>query len=207
MSVPVVSEFLEVFPNDLPGILPKWEIHFGIDLLPKINPILITPYLMAPAELKELKDKLKDLLDKCFRRPSISPWGAPVLFIKKKGGSLRMCINYRLLHKVTINNKYPLRMIDELFDQLQRASCFSKIYLSLGYHQRRVRSENVPNTAFRTRYGYNELLVMSFALTNSPVAFMDLMNMVFQNYLDSFVIIFIDSIFVYPKMRVNTCVI
>ena len=123
---------------------------------------------MASAELKELKSKLKDLLDKGFIQPSISPWGAPVLFVKKKDGSFRMCIDYRQLNKVTIKNKYPLPRIDDLFDQLQGASYFSKIDLRSGYHQLRVRGVDVPKTSFRTRYGHFEFLVMFFGLINAP---------------------------------------
>ena len=128
-SIPVVREFLDVFPEDLPGVPPDREIDFGIDLLPGTKPISIPPYRMAPAELKELKDQLDDLLDKGLILPSVSPWGAPVLFVRKKDGSLRMCIDYRQLNKVTIKNKYPLPRIDDLFDQLQGASHFSKIDL------------------------------------------------------------------------------
>ena len=117
-SVPVDSEFPEVFPDDFSSISPKQEINFGIDVLPNAQPMYIPPYRMAPVELKELKEQLKDLLDKGFIRPSISPWGAPVLFMKKKDGSLRMCIDYRQLNKVTIKNKYPIPRIDDLFDQL-----------------------------------------------------------------------------------------
>ena len=137
-SVSIVNEFPDVFPKDLPGIPPEREIDFGIDLLPNTNPISIPPYRMAPAELKELKEQLKDLLDKGFIRPSKSPWGAPVLFVRKKDGSLRMCIDYRQLNKVTIKNRYPLPRIDDLFDQLVGASYFSKIDLRSGYHQIRV---------------------------------------------------------------------
>jgi len=133
-SVPVVREFLEVFPNDLPGIPLEWEIDFIIDFLPDTKPILIPPYRMAPVELKELKEQLKDLLDKGFIQPSISSWGASVLFVKKKDGSLRMCIDYHQLNKGTVENKYPLPRIDDLFDQLQGASYFSKIDLRSGYH-------------------------------------------------------------------------
>ncbi|WMV41428.1 hypothetical protein MTR67_034813 [Solanum verrucosum] len=154
---------------------------------------------MAPAELKELKAQLKDLLDKGFIQPSISPWGAPVLFVKKNDGSLRMCIDYRQLNKVTIKNKYPLPRIDDLFDQLQGASYFSKINLRSGYHQLRVRGVDVPKTAFQTRYNHFEFLVMSFGLTNAPAAFMDFMNRVFRNFLDSFVIVYIDDILIYSK--------
>ena len=138
-SVPVVNEFPDVFPDELPGLPPEREVDFAIDLLPDTQPISIPPYRMAPAELKELKEQLKDLLEKGFIRPSSSPWGAPVLFVRKKDGSLRMCIDYRQLNKVTVKNKYPLPRIDDLFDQLQGSKCFSKIDLRSGYHQVRVR--------------------------------------------------------------------
>ncbi|XP_070025996.1 uncharacterized protein [Nicotiana sylvestris] len=122
-SVPIVREFPEVFPDDLPGLPPERIIDFGIDLMPDTQPISIPPYRMAPAELNELREQLKDLLDKGFIRPSVSPWGAPVLFVKKKDGSLRTCVDYRQLNKVTIKNKYPLPRIDDLFDQLRGANC------------------------------------------------------------------------------------
>ena len=138
-------------------------------------------------------------MDKGFVRPSTSPWGALVLFVKKKDGSLRLRIDYRQLNKVTVRNRYPLPRIDDLFDQLQGASCFSKIDLRSGYHQLRIRREDVPKIAFRTRYGHYEFLVMSFGLTNAPTAFMDLMNGVFKPFLDRFVIVFIDDILVYSR--------
>ncbi|XP_069154406.1 uncharacterized protein [Solanum lycopersicum] len=200
-SNPVVSEFSEVFPTDLPGLPPDRDIDFCIDVEPGTRPISIPPYRMAPAELKELKEQLQDLLSKGFIRPSVSPWGAPVLFVKKKDGSMRMCIDYRQLNKVTIRNKYPIPRIDDLFDQLQGASVFSKIDLRSGYHQLKVRAEDIPKTAFRTRYGHYEFLVMSFGLTNAPAAFMDLMNGVFRPYLDSFVIVFIDDILIYSRSK------
>ncbi|CAL9020258.1 unnamed protein product, partial [Prunus brigantina] len=156
---------------------------------------------MAPAELRELKTQLQELVDKGFIRPSFSPWGAPVLFVKKKDGTMRLCIDYRQLNKVTVRNKYPLPRIDDLFDQLKGAKVFSKIDLRSGYHQLRIREEDVPKTAFRTRYGHYEFLVMPFGLTNAPAAFMDLMNRVFRRYLDRFVIVFIDDILVYSKSR------
>ena len=198
-NIPVVQEFPDVFPEELPGLPPDREIEFSIDLIPGTQPISIPPYRMAPSELNELKTQLQDLLDKGFIRPSISPWGAPVLFVKKKDGSLRLCIDYRQLNKVTIKNKYPLPRIDDLFDQLQGAQCFSKVDLRSGYHQLKIKKEDIPKTAFRTRYGHYEFLVMSFGLTNAPAAFMDLMNRVFRPFLDKFVIVFIDDILIYSK--------
>ena len=183
----MVCEFLDVFPEDLPGFPPHREIEFVIELAPSIEPASKALYRMAPAELKELKIQLQELLDLGFIRPSFSPWGAPVLFVKKKDGSMRMCINYRELNKLTIKNKYPLPRIDDLFDQLQGKGVFSKIDLRSGYHQLRVKESDIPKTAFRTRYGHYEFLVVSFGLTNAPAAFMDLMNRVFKDFLDQFV--------------------
>ena len=197
----VVREYTDVFPTDLPGLPPERDIDFAIDLEHGTRPISIPPYRMAPAELRELSVQLKDLLEKGFIRPSVSPWGAPVLFVKKKDGTLRMCIDYRQLNKVTVKNRYPMPRIDDLFDQLQGAVIFSKIDLRSGYHQLRIRAADIPKTAFRTRYGHYEFLVMSFRLTNAPAAFMDLMTRVFRPYLDSFVIIFIDDILVYSRSR------
>uniref|UniRef100_A0A2N9H3S5 Integrase catalytic domain-containing protein n=1 Tax=Fagus sylvatica TaxID=28930 RepID=A0A2N9H3S5_FAGSY len=173
-----------VLKKDLPGLPPEREVEFTIDLVLGTGPISKAPYRMAPTELKELKEQLQDLLDKGFIRPSASPWGAPVLFVKKKDGSMRLCIDYRELNKVTIRNKYPLPRIDDLFDQLRGSEVFSKIDLRSGYHQLRVKEEDIPKTAFRTRYGHYEFLVMPFGLTNAPAVFMDLMNRVFHEYLD-----------------------
>ena len=196
-EIQVVREFPDVFPDDIAGLPPDREVEFTIDFIPGTEPISIPPYRMAPAELRELKAQLEELLSKGFIRPSISPWGAPVLFMKKKDGSLRLCIDYRQLNRVTIRNQYPLPRIDDLFDQLQGSRVYSKIDLRLGYHQLRVQESDVPKTAFRTRYGHYEFLVMPFGLTNAPAAFMDLMNRVFQPYLDRFIIVFIDDILVY----------
>nr|GEX52426.1 putative reverse transcriptase domain-containing protein [Tanacetum cinerariifolium] len=151
--------------------------------------------------MKELSEKLKELSDNGFMRPSSSPWGAPVLFVKKKDGSFQMCIDYQELNKLTVKNRYPLPRIDDLFDQLQGSNVYSKIDLRSGYHQHRVREEDVPKTAFRTRYGHYEFQVMSFGLTNAPAVFMDLMNLVCKPYLDKFVIVFIDDILIYLKNK------
>ncbi|KAA0054634.1 pol protein [Cucumis melo var. makuwa] len=198
-SEPVVREYPDVFPDELPGLLPPREVDFAIELEPGTAPISRAPYRMAPAELKELKVQLQELLDKGFIRPSVSPWGAPVLFVKEKDGSMCLCIDYRELNKVTVKNRYPLPRIDDLFDQLQGATVFSKIDLRSGYHQLRIRDGDIPKTTFRSRYGHYEFVVMSFGLTNAPAVFMDLMNRVFKDFLDSFVIVFIDDILIYSK--------
>ncbi|KAL0551959.1 hypothetical protein IC582_011052 [Cucumis melo] len=198
-SEPVVRDYPDVFPEELPGLPPHREVEFAIELEPGTVPISRAPYRMAPAELKELKVQLQELLDKGFIRPSVSPWGAPVLFVKKKDGSMRLCIDYRELNKVTVNNRYPLPRIDDLFDQLQGATVFSKIDLRSEYHQLRIKDGDVPKTAFRSRYGHYEFIVMSFGLTNAPAVFMDLMNRVFREFLDTFVIVFIDDILIYSK--------
>ncbi|GJR71242.1 putative reverse transcriptase domain-containing protein [Tanacetum coccineum] len=155
-DVPVVRDFPKVFPEDLPGLPPTRQVEFHIELIPGAAPVARAPYRLAPAEMKELAEQLKELSDKGFIRPSSSPWGAPILFVKKKDGSFRMCIDYRELNKLTVKNRYPLPRIDDLFDQLQGSSIYSKIDLRSGYHQLRVREEDIPKTAFRTRYGHYE---------------------------------------------------
>ncbi|GJV24719.1 putative reverse transcriptase domain-containing protein [Tanacetum coccineum] len=179
-DVPIVRDFPEVFPEDLSAR---------------------APYRLAPYEMKELLEQLQELSDKGFIRPSSSPWGAPVLFVKKKDGSFRMCINYRELNKLTVKNRYPLPRIDDLFDQLQGSSVYSKIDLRSGYHQLQVRKEDISKTTFRTQYGHYEFQVMPFGLTNAPAVFMDLMNRVCKPYLDKFVIVFIDDILIYSKNK------
>ncbi|GJU42720.1 reverse transcriptase domain-containing protein [Tanacetum coccineum] len=200
-DVPTVRDFPEVFPEDLPGLPPTRQVEFQIDLVPGAAPVARAPYRLAPSELQELSTQLQELSDKGFIRPSSSPWGAPVLFVKKKDGSFRMCIDYRELNKLTVKNRYPLPRIDDLFDQLQGSRVYSKIDLRSGYHQLRVREEDIPKTAFRTRYGHYEFQVMSFGLTNAPAVFMDLMNRVCKPYLDKFVIVFIDDILIYSKSK------
>ncbi|GJR15880.1 putative nucleotidyltransferase, ribonuclease H [Tanacetum coccineum] len=200
-DVPVIRDFPEVFPDELPGLPPPRQVEFRIDLIPGAAPMARTPYHLAPSEMKELSKQLQELLEKGFIRPSSSPWGAPVLFVKKKDGSFRMCIDYRELNKLTIKNRYPLPRIDDLFDQLQGSSVYSKIDLRSGYHQLRIREEDIPITAFRTRYEHYEFQVMPFGSTNAPAVFMDLMNRVCKPYLDKFVIVFIDDILIYSKNK------
>ena len=195
----IVREFLDVFPEELPCIPLEREVDLAIEIVPGTVPMSRAPYRMAQTELKELKSQLQELLDKGFIRPSVSPWGAPVLFVKKKDGTLRMCIDYQQINKVTVKNKYPLPRIEDLFYQLKGAGVFSKIDLRSGYYQLRVKEGDVSKTAFRTRYGHYEFLVMPFGLTNAPAAFMDLMNRVFRPYVDQFVVVFIDDILVYSK--------
>ncbi|GKB86209.1 putative reverse transcriptase domain-containing protein [Tanacetum coccineum] len=167
-DVPIVRDFPEVFPEDLPGLPPARPVEFQIDLIPGAAPVARAPYRLAPSEMKESSEQLQELSDKGFIRPSSSPRGAPVLFVKKKDGSFRMCIDYRELNKLTVKNRYPLPRIDDLFDQLQGSSIYSKIDLRSGYHQLRVREQDIPKTAFRTRYGHYEFQVMPFGLTNAP---------------------------------------
>ncbi|KAA3469629.1 Retrotransposable element Tf2 [Gossypium australe] len=150
--VPIVCEFSNVFPEELPGLPPIREVEFAIELVPGTSPISTAPYRMAPTELKELKSQLQELIDRGFARPCFSPWGALVLFVKKKDGSMKMCMDYLQLNKVTIKNKYPLLRIDDLFQQLKAAIVFLKIDLRSGYYQLRVKDSNVSKTAFRTRF-------------------------------------------------------
>ena len=198
-NIPVIREFPDVFLEEFPGVLPEREVDLSIEVIQGMTPISRAPYRMAPTEPKELKTQLQELLDKGFIRLSVSPWGVPVLFVKKKDGTLRMCIDYRQIKKVTVKNKYPLLRIEDLFYQLKGASVFLKIDLRSGYYQLRVKEVDVPKTTFRTCYGHYKFLVMPFGLTNASIAFMDLMNRVFHPFLDQFVVVFIDDILVYCK--------
>nr|GFB68358.1 putative reverse transcriptase domain-containing protein [Tanacetum cinerariifolium] len=175
-DVPIVQDFPKVFPENLPGQPPARPVEFPIDLILGVAPVARAPYRLAPSEMKELSGKLQEFFDKGFIRPSSSPWETPVLFVKKKDGSFRMCIDYRESNKLTVKYHYPLPRIDDLFDQLQGSSIYSKIDLRSGYHQFRVREQDIPKTAFRTLYGHYEFSVMLFGLTNAPAVFMDLMN-------------------------------
>ncbi|KAA3466315.1 DNA/RNA polymerases superfamily protein [Gossypium australe] len=184
----VACEYLDVFPEKLSGLPLIREVEFAIELVLGTSQTSITLYRMAPIELKELKPQLQELIDRGFARPSFSPWGAQVLFLKKKDGMMRMCIDYRQLNKVMIKNKYPLPRIDDLFDQLKGATVFLKIDLRSGYYQLRMKDLDVPKFAFRTRYEHYEFLVMPFRLTNAPAIFIDLINQIFRPYLDRFVV-------------------
>jgi len=198
-DIPVLCEFPDVFPDDLPGLPPDQDVEFKIELIPGTAPISRRPYRMPPNELAELKTQLNELLNKGLTHPSSSPWGCPAIFVKKKDQSLRMCVDYRPLNVVTIKNKYPLPRIDILLDQLSKAKVFSKIDLQSGYHQIKIHPKDVPKTAFSIRYGLSEYLVMSFSLTNAPAHFMYLMNLVFMPELDKVVVVFIDDILVYSR--------
>lgn len=200
-NILVLRDYPDIFPKELPGLPPQRQVEFRINLVPGATPSAKSSYRLAPAEMQELSGQLNEVLSKGFIRPNFSPWGAPVLFVKKKYGSFRMCINYRELNKLTVKNRYPLPRIDDLFDQLQGPNYFSKFDSRSGYHQLRVLEEDVPKTAFRTRYGHYEFVVMPFGLTNVPAVFMHLMNRVCRPYLDQFVIVFIDDILIYSRSK------
>ena len=198
----LLSEFSDVFPSELPAELPpSRSVDHRIELTQSTPPNPRSVYRMSPSELDELKKQLDELLASGFIQPSKSPFGAPVLFVKKKDGSMRMCVDYRDLNRITVKNRYPLPRIDELFDRLKGANYFSKIDLRSGYHQVRIHPDDVHKTAFRTRYGHYEFLVLPFGLTNAPATFMHLMQSIFDSHLDSFVIVFLDDILIYSNNK------
>jgi hypothetical protein len=198
-DIRVVCDYLDVFPEELPGMPPDRDVEFVIDLLPGTAPISKRPYRMSSDQLQELKAQIKELMGKGFIRASSSPWGAPVISVGKKDGTQRMCVDYRSLNDVTIKNKYLLPRIEDLFDQMRGAKVFSKIDLRSDYHQMKIRPSDIPKTAFTTRYGLYEYTIMCFGMTNAPAYFMYLMNKIFMEYLDKFVIVFIDDILIYSK--------
>eukprot|EP00253_Pinus_taeda_P031475 PITA_31475 len=200
-DIPVVQEFTDVFPEEIPGLPPRRDLDLTIELIPGAALVSRAPYRMSVPELTELKMQLEELLEKKYICPSVSPWGAPVLFVRKKDGTLRMCIDYRQLNKLIVKNKYPLPRIDELFDQVKGVTIFSKVDLRSGYYQIRIKDEDIAKTAFRTRYGHYEFVVLPFGLTNAPATFMCLMNSVFHQYLEKIVLIFIDDILIYSRNR------
>lgn len=194
----VLKEYEDVMPNELPKKLPpRREVDHQIELEPGTKPPALAPYRMAPPELAELKRQLKDLLDSGYIQPSKAPFGAPVLFQRKKDGTLRMCIDYRALNKVTIKNRYPIPLIADLFDQLGKAKYFTKLDLRSGYYQVRIACGDEPKTTCVTRYGAFEFLVMPFGLTNAPATFSTLMNKIFHPFLDQFVVVYLDDIVIY----------
>jgi hypothetical protein len=198
-DIHVAYECPDAFPEDLPHMPLDWDVEFTIELQLGTAPITRWSYKMTPKELAELKIQLRELLDKRCIHPSSSPWGYPTLFVKKKDQSLRLRVDYRPLNAVAIKNKYQLPRIDILLDQLAGAKVFSKVDLRLDYHKIKIHLEDVPKTAFSTRYGLYEYLVMLFGLTNAHAHFMYLMNSVFMPELDKFVVVFIDDILVYSK--------
>jgi hypothetical protein len=198
--LPVMREFVDVFPEELPGMPPKREFEFTIDLKLGTEPIAKMSYRMSTPELQELKMQLKELLDLGLIRPSVSPWGTLVIFIRKKDGSWRLCIDYHQLNKATIKNQYPLPRIDDMFDQMKGATVFSKIDMQSWYHQLWIKEDDIPKTTFKMRFVHYEFTVLSFGLTNSPRVFMSLMNGVFREYLDKSIQVFIDDILIYSRM-------
>ena len=200
VSSRLLSQFRDVFPDELPaGLPPAREVDHRIELLPGSTPPSRPTFRLSASELVELKKQLEELTKAGFIQPSKSPFGAPILFVKKKDGTMRMCVDYRALNNITIKNSYPLPRVDELFDRLQGAKYFSKIDFRSGYHQIRIDPEDVPKTAFRTRYGHFEFLVLPFGLTNAPATFMHLMHQTFRKFLDEFVIVFLDDILIFSK--------
>jgi hypothetical protein len=195
----VVCEFPNVFSEELPDMRPDQDIEFVIDLMLGTAPIYKSPYRMAIPELAELKEHIKKLLEKGFIHPSSSSRGAPMILAPKKDGTQRLCVDYRALNEVTLKNKYPLLRIDDLFDQLCGACLFSNIHLRSGYHELMIRERDISKTAFVSRYGLYEYTVMSFRLTNAPTYFMYLMYKIFMEYLDKFVMVFINDILVYSR--------
>ena len=197
-TIRVVKKFVDVF-EEVKCLPPHREIEFRIDLIPNARPVVHAKRRMAPKEMNELKKQTDELLAKGFIRPSRSNWGAAVVFVPKSDGSLRLCVDYRDLNKETIKNKYPLPRIDDLFDQLHGAKVLSKMDLATGFHQLRIAEDCIHLTAFRGPDFFFEWLVMPFGLSNAPAYFVDLMNRVFREVLNKFVLVFIDDILIYSK--------
>ena len=197
---PLLKDFADVFPEDLPKRLPpERNVDHRIELSDPKPPRAQPVYRMSPKELETLRKELDELLEMGHIQPSKSPFGSPVIFVKKKDGSMRLCIDYRALNKMTIKNRYPLPNIDGLLDQLEGARVFSKIDLRTGYHQIRVHPDDIEKTAFRTRYGHFEFRVLPFGLTNAPATFVTLMQDIFQPLIDKCMVVYVDDILVYSK--------
>lgn len=196
----IKEEYKEIFGELPPGLPPdRFGIEHHIRIQPNSTIPSRSPYRLSPDEQNELKKQLQELIDKDFIRPSASPYASPVLFVKKKNGKLRMCIDYRAVNKITIRNNYPLPKIDELLDRLYGAKVFSKFDLSSGYYQVKVADEDIEKTAFATKYGLYEYKVLPFGLTGAPATFMTLMNRIFYEYLDKFLIVYLDDILIYSR--------
>ncbi|MCO5597731.1 hypothetical protein L7F22_051812 [Adiantum nelumboides] len=196
-----MNEFSDVFLEELIDLPPTRGLVHDITLVPRAQPIAKSPYKMSLFEALELKNQLTQLLEQGFIRPSVSPWGAPILFQKKKDGTFRLCIDYQGLNQCTVKNKYPLPRIDELFDRLSGAQYFSKIDLRSQFCQIQIQAEDIPKTAFHTRFGHYKFVVMPFGLTNAPATFNQFMTDLFREGLDNFVLVFFDDILVYSKTR------
>jgi hypothetical protein len=196
---PILSKFKDVFLNELLGLPPERELDFNIELKPGAKPISKTPYRMTTTEICELQMQLKELLDLGLIMPNLSPWGALVIFLKKKDGSLRLCIDYRDLIHATVKNRYLMPRIDDFFDQMKGAVVFANIDLQLGYHRLRIKEGDIPKTTFRTQFGHYDFVTVPFGLTNVPVVFMSLMNGVFWKYLNRYVQVFLYDILIYSK--------
>ena len=198
----LIKEFADIFPTELPNKLPpQRSIDHAIELLPGSEPPSKPTYRLSYVEMNELQKQLADLVTKGFIRPSTSPFGAPVLFVHKKEGTLRLCVDYCALNKVTIKNRYSLSCIEELMDWLTGAKYFSKINLYSGYHQIHIKESDIHKTAFHTRYGHYEFIVLPFGLTNAPATFMTLINDIFRKYLDKFVVVYLDNILIYSYTK------
>jgi Reverse transcriptase (RNA-dependent DNA polymerase) len=195
----MLDEFSDVFPADQPGLPPELSVAMEIELEEGAKPVAKPAFRLSPAEMDELKKQLSLLLEKGLVRPSVSPWGAPVLFAPKKDGGLRMCLDYRALNTLTLKNKCPIPRIDEIFDRLQGAQHFTSLDLRKGYYQIRMRDTDIPKTCIRTRYGSFEFLVMPFGPTNAPSTFQAVMNNFFREYLDDFVMVYIDDILIFSR--------
>ena len=196
-DIPILQDFSYVFQEEILGLPPKRDMDFMIELVPRDVPNSNAPYQMNILKLNKFKLQLQELIDTNYVRLSVSPWGAPVLFVKKKDGTLRLCIDYHQLNKMTIKNKYPLLCIDDLFDQICEAMIFSKIDLRSGYHQVRIKDEDILKNTFRTSYRHYEFIVMPCGITNASTTFMCLMNSVLSKYLDKFIVVLIDDILIY----------
>jgi hypothetical protein len=196
----VILKECEYVFKEVPGLPPKRDIDFSINLMLGASPTSKTPYIMSTLEMKELQIQLEELMKK-GHIPKCVTLGAPILFMKKKDGKLGLCIDFRQLNKLTVKKKYLLPRIYVLFDQLKDAKIFSKIDLRSGYHQVRIKDEHVSKTSFRIRYGHYEFTVVPFGLSNAPIVFMCLMNGVFQEYVDKFVIVFFDDMLIYSKLE------